>query len=311
MLIDVTKMIIPIIITFALGIFIRKAKIMDQAGCSTIKRLVSKIMLPVVLLNAFLFADYQGSTLIIMAVVFVSMLIILGAGSLLSRMMPERAKYMPFLFTTLECGTLGYPLAAMLLGTLGTSHLAIIDVGHTIFLFFIAVPLLQTVDKGSSNLKDVLKNAVCSPTFDAMLIGIILGILGVDDLLSSSAVYDVYLSIVDFITAPTGMLILITLGFDMSLQKGLIKPVLFTSLLRLMIMGVLCAVSCLFIFRFIPYTRELLIIMILAYTLPASYGLIAFADFEGHNDYVATTISFSTILTLVLFVGLTVFTFSR
>lgn len=194
MLIDVTKMIIPIIITFALGIFIRKAKIMDQAGCSTIKRLVSKIMLPVVLLNAFLFADYQGSTLIIMAVVFVSMLIILGAGSLLSRMMPERAKYMPFLFTTLECGTLGYPLAAMLLGTLGTSHLAIIDVGHTIFLFFIAVPLLQTVDKGTSNLKDVLKNAVCSPTFDAMLIGIILGILGVDDLLSSSAVYDRCLS---------------------------------------------------------------------------------------------------------------------
>ena len=59
--------------------------------------------------------------MITMAVVFVAMLLVFGAGVLLSRLMPERAKYMPFLFTTLECGTLGYPLAAMLFGALVSS----------------------------------------------------------------------------------------------------------------------------------------------------------------------------------------------
>lgn len=66
-------------------------------------------------------------------------------------------------------------------------------------------------------------------------------------------------------------------------------------------------VSCLIIFKFIPYTKEQLCILILAYTLPASYGLTTFAKFEGHNDYVATTVSFSTLLALIVFVGLTVF----
>ena len=304
---EVIKMIIPIVITFMLGVLIKKIKLMDQDGCNTLKRLISKIMLPVVLLNAFMFADYNSGVMVTMAVVFVAMLIIFGAGYALSRLMPERAKYMPFMFTTLECGTLGYPLAAMLFGALGTSHMAIIDVGHTIFLFLIAVPLLQSVDGGSADAKSIIKNAVTSPTFDAMIIGILLGVTGVDNMLASSVVYDVYQSVVDFITAPTGMLILITLGFDMSIKKELMKPVIFTSVLRMIILGALCVVSCLIIFRFIPYTKEHLCILILAYTLPASYGLTTFAKFEGHNDYVATTVSFSTILTLIAFVGLTVF----
>ena len=307
---SIIRMILPIAVTFLLGVLIRKIKLMDQDGCNTLKRLISKIMLPVVLLNAFLFADYNGGVMIIMAVVFVAMLIMFGAGFLLSRLMPERAKYMPFLFTTLECGTLGYPLAAMLFGALGTSHMAIVDVGHTVFLFLIAVPLLQSVDGGSADAKSILKNAVTSPTFDTMILGILLGVAGVDERLAASAGYELYQSVVDFISAPTGMLILITLGFDMSLRKDLMKPVLFTSVLRVVIMGVLCAASCFIIFRFVPYSREQLCILILAFTLPASYGLTTFARFEGHNDYVATTISFSTILTLILFVCLTVFAYS-
>ena len=308
---EVVKMIIPIVITFMLGVLIKNIKLMDQDGCNTLKRLISKIMLPVILLNAFMFADYNGGVMVTMVVVFVAMLIVFGAGFALSKMMPARAKYMPFLFTTLECGTLGYPLAAMLFGAHGTSHMAIIDVGHTIFLFLIAVPLLQSVDGGSADAKSIVKNAITSPTFDAMIIGILLGVTGVDTLLASSAVYDVYRSVVDFISAPTGMLILLTLGFDMSIKKELMKPVLFTSALRMIIMGVLCAVSCLIIFRFLPYTKEHLCILILAYMLPASYGLTTFARFDGHNDYVATTVSFSTILTFMAFVGLTVFAFGN
>ena len=309
MVTSVITMILPIVVTFLLGVLIRKIKLMDQNGCSTLKRLISKIMLPVVLLNAFMFADYNGGVMITMAVIFIAMLIVFGAGYLLSRLMPERAKYMPFLFTTLECGTLGYPLAAMLFGALGTSHMAIIDVGHTVFLFLIAVPLLQSVDGGSADVKSILKNAITSPTFDAMILGILLGVAGVDEKLAASSGYALYQSLVDFITAPTGMLILITLGFDLSVRKDLMKPVMFTSVLRILIMGALCALSCLVIFRFVPYSREQLCILILAFTLPASYGLTTFARFEGHNDYVATVVSFSTILTLFLFVGLTVFAY--
>ncbi|MBR5950685.1 MAG: hypothetical protein IKZ87_04550 [Actinomycetaceae bacterium] len=304
---DVIKMVIPILIAFALGLMMRKTRLISQEGSNAIKTVVSKIMLPVILINAFMFADYDSSVILTMTVIFVAMLVVFGAGYLFSKLMPQRAKYMPFLFTTLECGTLGYPLAAMLFGDSGTSKLAIIDVGHTIFLFLVAVPLLQAVDGGKADPKSIAKNAIASPTFDAMILGIILGVSGVDNLLVESSSYGLYQSIVSFISAPTGMLILLTLGYDMAIKKDIIKPVLFTSISRLVLMGALCAVTCLIIFQFTPYSKEQLVIIILAFILPASYGLTTFAKFEGHNDYVATTVSFSTILTLLLFVGLAVF----
>ena len=77
---SIVKMILPIVVTFLLGVLIRKIKLMDQDGCNTFKRLISKIMLPVVLLNAFMFADYNGGVMIIMAVIFVAMLLVFGAG---------------------------------------------------------------------------------------------------------------------------------------------------------------------------------------------------------------------------------------
>ena len=72
-------------------------------------------------------------------------------------------------------------------------------------------------------------------------------------------------------------------------------------------MAILCAVSCLIIFRFIPYSKETMVALILAFSLPGSYAIPMFGKFEGHRDYVSTTISFSTLVTLLVFVGLTVY----
>ena len=107
--------------------------------------------------------------------------------------------------------------------------MAIIDVGHTVFLFLIAIPIMQAADGDTPDLRTILKNAVTSPTFIAMLAGIALGTAGVDTALQASPVYGLYGSLIDFLTAPTGMLILITLGYDMALRKELMGPVAFTS----------------------------------------------------------------------------------
>ena len=306
---DVVNMILPILITFCLGIMARKLNLINDGGCQTIKNIVSKIMLPVVLVNAFMFADYSGYSVIIMVVVFFAMSAVFGVGYLIRGAIPDRAKYMPFLFSTLECGTLGYPLAAMLYGGAGTSDMAIIDVGHTVFLFMIAVPLLQSTDGSTPDIKGIIRNAFTSPTFDAMLIGILLGVTGVDNVLAGSAVYGTYQNITDFITAPTGMLILLTLGYDMAFRKDLMGPVVYTAILRVVAMGVFCALSAFVIFKLTPFDKSKLVVLMLAYSLPASYGIPMFARFKGHTDYVSTTISFSTILTLIIFIGLTVYAY--
>ena len=307
MLASVLEMIVPIAIAFSLGVMMRKLKLMDDNGCATIKTLVSKVLLPVILLNAFLFADYSKESMAIIIVFFIAMIAVLGIGFLMRRFIPERAKYFPFVFATIEGGTIGYPLLAMLYGTRGTSDMAIIDVAHTVFLFLIAIPIMQAADGNEPDFKKLMKNAVLSPTFLAMVIGIALGLIGLDTWMTGTAVYGIYQAVISFLTNPAGMLIIVTLGFGISISPELLRPVLFTSLTRLATMAVFCALSSFVIFRFIPYSKETFVALMIAFSLPASYAIPMFGKFEGHKEYVATTISFSTVLTLIVFIGLTIF----
>ena len=307
MILSVIEMILPIAIAFSIGILMRRKNMMSDSGSAAIKTIVSKFMLPVILLNAFMFADYSKDSMAIIIVFFLAVLAEFGLGFLMRRFIPDRAKYFPFVFATIEGGTIGYPLLAMLYGTRGTSDMAIIDVAHTVFLFLIVIPILQSVDGSDGDFRKILKNAVLSPTFLAMVIGIVLGLLDVDKLISNSPVNSIYQSTVSFLSNPAGLLILITLGYDLSLREDLRKSVLFTIFTRFAAMWAFCALSCLIIFRFIPYSKETMVALILAFSLPGSYAIPMFGKFEGHRDYVSTSISFSTLVTLLVFVGLTVY----
>ena len=307
MILSVIEMILPIAIAFSIGILMRKKNMMGDSGSAAIKTIVSKFMLPVILLNAFMFADYSKDSMAVIIVFFLAVLAEFGLGFLMRRFIPDRAKYFPFVFATIEGGTIGYPLLAMLYGTRGTSDMAIIDVAHTVFLFLIVIPILQSVDGSDGDFRKILKNAVLSPTFLAMVLGIALGLLDVDKLISNSPVNSIYQSTVSFLSNPAGLLILITLGYDLSLREDLRKSVFFTIFTRFAAMWAFCAVSCLIIFRFIPYSKETMVALILAFSLPGSYAIPMFGKFEGHRDYVSTSISFSTLVTLLVFVGLTVY----
>ena len=155
MVASVIRILLPIMTAFVCGMVCRRLHILDASGCQTLKNLVSYIMLPAVLLNAFLFADYTVQSLSVIIVVFVAVTAEFALGFALRKFFPGRGGAMPFLFATMECGSIGYPLIAMLFGQQGTSDMAIIDVGHTVFLFLLVVPVLKITEGESPKLKDV------------------------------------------------------------------------------------------------------------------------------------------------------------
>ena len=308
MVASVIRILLPIMTAFVCGMICRRLHILDASGCQTLKNLVSYIMLPTVLFNAFLFADYTVQSLSVIIVVFVALTAEFALGFVLRRFVPGRGGAMPFLFATMECGSIGYPLIAMLFGQQGTSDMAIIDVGHTVFLFLLVVPVLKITEGESPKLKDVARQALTSPAFDAMLIGIALGLLGVDEWLRAhTAGYDIYDAVIDYITAPTGVLVLLTLGHDAALDKSLMKPVAMTAVGRLLVMWAFCGVSIAVISLFGAIPKSMLVALMLAFSLPASFVIPVTGKFEGQRDYVSATMSLCTLLTLASFAVLAVF----
>ena len=91
----------------------------------------------------------------------------------------------------------------------------------------------------------------------------------------------------------------------------MLKPVAVTALLRLAIMGAMGAGVSAFVFSLVPYDRTLLFSILLLFFLPPSFAIPVFSKLEGSEEYVSTTISFSTILTLLIFVVMAIVSLSR
>lgn len=310
MLLEVINLVLPILITLLLGMAGRRHGWFGKDGIDAFKNIVSKVMLPLVLFNAMFTAEYSASALFTIIGCFLGMCLALAIGFAVSKALPQYGKYMPFMLSTCESGMLGYPLIAMIFGALGMQRFAMADLPHTVFFFVVAASLLQVTDGLKPSPGALAKSIFTALPFDGMLLGMILGLLGVDEALRLTPLWATYETAVSFITGPTTVLILLFLGYSLSFKKETLKPVIITSLLRLLVMGAVGALVAFVVFRFVPFDRVLLYAILLLFLLPPSYSIPVFSKLEGSEEYISTTISFSTLVTLLVFVVMAVLALS-
>lgn len=308
MALSILQMVLPVLLVILLGYVSKQRQWFDASGLRGLKAVVGKITLPVVLFNAFLTADYTGTTALTFCVVFVSLGASLLLGFLARRLNPRYGKFMPFLMTGFEGGMLGYALFGLLYGASQTHIFAMADVGQTMFAYTVFMSTLQVVNGQKPSVGAVVKNMLTNPASVGMLLGIVLGAAGVGKWVAASAIGPLVSSLISFITAPTSVLILLMVGYELSFRRELMKPVMTTALLRLAVMGALCCVSALVIFAIVPFNKPLLVALMLGYTLPAPFIIPLYADVTGHGEYISTTLSISTLLSVAAFIAIAAYT---
>lgn len=311
MFVDILKLILPIIAMLLVGMAAKKWNWFTMEGAKAFRNIVGKVMLPAVLLDAFIFADYSTDILVIGGMVLVWMLVALALGFPARKLMKKHGKYLPFLVTADEVGMLGYSLIGLLFGSAGIASMALCDLGHTFFVFAIAVPLLQAVSGQKATVKSVVSSILHSFPFDAMMIGIVLGLLGVGRFIDANpAVGSIYHAMIDMISGPTTALILISLGYELAFRKEVMKSVIQSYAIRLVIMAGVGALCSFLIFRFVPYSKPLMTSLLLLVTLPPSFSMAIFGDLGDDAEFVSTTMSFGTLVGLVLYIAVSVFALS-
>ena len=303
MFLSITQMVLPVVLTFLLGCFCRQRQILKPEGLAGVRALVSSILLPVVLFNAFFTAEYSGKIALTFAAVFISCSLGLGAGFLLRRFAAPYGKFMPFLVTNFEGGMLGYALFGLLYSG-QTATFAMVDVGQTLCAHTVFLVALVAVSGGDARPGVLLRRAFSTPALIGSLLGVLLGALGVSRAVLSSAAGPIVSGVISFITAPTSALILIIVGYDLSFRRELMRPVMTTIALRLAVMACLLLVGSAIIFHIIPFEKPLFTALLLAYSLPAPFIVPLYADVTGHADYISTTLSMQTILSIILFIGI-------
>ena len=306
LLIRTLSMILPILAVLLIGRHCKSRQILNDEGMNGIRSVVSNILLPVVLFNAFFTAEYGRTMLIVFIIVYCGFAIALMLGFAAKRASGQYQIYMPFLVTGSEVGMLGYSLYSLLGGS--APYLATVDIGQTVFAYTIWLSCLQISDSGCGSAKDIFNCFLHSRPAIGMLAGIICGICGLGKLLAGSEAYVIYTQFASFLTAPTSVLILIIVGYDMDFSKDLLRPVFRTALLRIAILATVGTVCTFLIFSFVPFNKDLLMALILVYSLPAPFIIPLFATHaKDSSRYISACYSLETVLTLVIYVPLIIF----
>ena len=301
-LISIIQTALPVFLALALGMLCRQKSFISREGVDALKKVVLNITLPAVLVNAFATAQYSVTTLVLPILIYALCCVALGLGFLIIRISGMKSRLAPFLATGFEAGMLGYALFALLFPRESASQLAILDLGHSLFVFTLFKVLLS----GKRDAKAVVKDMVSTPILWAILVGVLLGATGLYGKLQTWGVAGVLDAATGFISAPTGMIILLTVGYDLVLKDISWKKTGGLILMRLAVMAIF--LGCLVLLnRFVLGGIIFEGAAILLVLLPPPYVIPVFADEPAERAQIASALSALTLVTMLLFAVFTAF----
>jgi predicted permease len=144
--------------------------------------------------------------------------------------------------TGFEYGMLGVSLFGAAYGLDRIGYIAVADLGHEIFIWFVFLPLLLIKRDGTQNPKEIIKSFLSAPVVIAILTSILFNVLGGRDLLYQLPLTGALMSTFGFLGNLTVPLILIIVGYGIKINRAGMKDALFVVILRL---GILIPLSVL------------------------------------------------------------------
>lgn len=298
-IVDILSIILPVFLALGLGMLCRSRRILTPEGVATLKKVAVNITLPAVSLGTFARADYSAGRMLVPLWIYLACCIALGLGFLARRLLRMKYKLTPYLCTAFEGGMLGFSLYPLIYGDL--SPFAIVVMGQTIFIYTLYKVLLA----GARGARGLLREAVTSPALWALIIGVIMGSTGLYGRMADSGAQQLFDSVLSFISAPTGFLILLAIGYDLTPAQIQWRKTASLIALRLGV-SLIALGGVLLLDRFVlggmMHTGALLLLFI----LPPPFVLPVFADVDDERTDISSALSALTVVSILLFAVLAV-----
>lgn len=303
----ISAIILPVVFTMFLGYFSRRRQIVKKDGVEGLKNLVMNFTLPLVIFGAFYKIPFGVNQLILAAVIYGTCIVANLAGRLITRFILPDQKLLPFLTSGFEAGMMGYGLYALLFSTNQISNFAMVDLGQVLFVFTIYMAMLNK-KKGLST-KDTIFSMLKSPIFNSAVFGAIFGATGLGLLINHSPAGPAIDAALSYVSAPTGMLMLFVVGYELEMSKKVLKRAFEAAVARFSILFILCAVVLFLLKLIFPVSDFLFWSIILMFLLPAPFVLPLFVDNDEDAGYISTSLSVSTLISILFFSTLVVVKF--
>ncbi len=297
---DTVRVMLPVVLMLAMGFIFKTTGFISEHGIDDIKKYITTIALPVTIFHAMGIARLNSDTAYIVVAMFLVLTIAMLVGFLLRRFIPEPySNYLPFLITVFEGGMFAYPLYQNLCGEDKLVYVVIVDIAGCIFGFGFYYGILALVDqKTKFSFKSLGMTAVKSPTFLAVVLGLLCNVSGLMNILLESPVGSTYVAIKDIIVAPLTAMILICVGYTLRIDRELIVVCLKTIIIRVLTM-VLLGFAVIKLLKITPDNRYMLAAFLVYFVCTPTFSLAGFVRNKDAAQYCSMTTSMYVFITII------------
>jgi hypothetical protein len=233
---EIINRVLPILFLIFLGHWIRRSRFLPENTVEDLRKIVVNLALPSVLFISFLNVEFKPAYFIIFAFIFGLCLALFGLGQLLRRLLNIPHPYFPYLMTGLEYGMMGVSLFGSVYGLEKIGYIAVVDLGHEIFIWFVFLPLLLMKRDGLQNLGQLGRAFFTSPVVIGIIAGLIFNALGVQQALYRLPVTGAVIATLQFLGNLTIPLILLIVGYGIKFDRYGLKDAAIVIGLRLAIL---------------------------------------------------------------------------
>lgn len=297
--------VLPILMLIALGMVLRRARVLDDAGVAGLKQLIVSVSLPAVLFTTFLSTRFEPQHLWVIVIVFAVCLGMLGVGHLYTRLVGGSI-YTPFLFTGFELGMIGFALFTAVYGSGELPALGVLALGHEVFIWFVFVTLLRAAGSQRSSVAATARSLATSPTIIAIVLGLALNLTGLSVQLGQGPVGGAVMATLKYLAAVIVPLVLLIVGYGSRLSWPDVQTALPLVLTRLLVAVALALAIGSLVFDGIlglaPIYRHALFTLMV---LPPPFIIPLFIPRERRDDitYATNVVSLYALASVAVFVG--------
>ncbi|MBN2048992.1 MAG: transporter [Spirochaetales bacterium] len=307
MIITVLAKLIPLLVLIAFGRVLKLLHFFSDTAIELLKKIVINLGLPAVLFLSFSTMTIELSVIWIIIAVGIMNILLLLYGKAIFRKSASPGQ--SFMLTGFEYGMFALALFSVAYGGSSdnaVSYIAVVDLGHELFIWFIFVPLVQSLSMSTSrSLSSTLKSFIENPIIISIILGLILNLSGLNDLLNQQLLWKGLLHTLDMMASLTAPLILLILGAGLSFSGKDLRFAAKIILLRLPLVLIMYFMIDFLLFRRIlglafGFSAALFVLMISPppFVLPLYLREKDKTDNSGLN----TTLAVHTVLSLVIFI---------
>ena len=234
--IQIINRVLPILLLLSLGYWIRVKNFLSPPTIEDLRKFVVNITLPAVIFISFLEIELKSAYFVIFGFMFLLCILLFFLGRWLKNLLNIQYEYFPYLITGFEYGMLAISLFGSAYGLSKIGYIAIVDLGHEIFIWFIFLPLLLIKRDGSQSLAKISRSFISSPVVIAIIASLILNVSGTAVALYELPVTGAIMSILESLGNLTIPLILIIIGHGIKLDQHGLRDSLQIVAIRLLIL---------------------------------------------------------------------------